>query len=73
MTVTSIRSSAAILNDPSLSFAALGIWTYLFCQPWPDDARPTVEEIIGLNRGTPDEIRAALSDLQTRGFLRLDA
>jgi hypothetical protein len=71
--VTSIRSSDAILNDPSLSFTALGIWTYLFGQGWPGGALPTVEKVIGLNRGDPDEIREALSDLQTRGFLRLDA
>lgn len=65
-----VRSSDAILNDPSLSFTALGIWAYLFCQPW--GKFPSVEEVIRLGRGDPAEIRAALEDLQIRGFLRLE-
>jgi hypothetical protein len=56
-----------IINDPSLSFTALGIWTYLFCQQW--GKFPTVEAITDLRRGEPDEVRAALADLQTRGFI----
>jgi len=71
-----IRAESAaerIQNNPALSYTALGLWSFLFCQPWAEGTWPnSTEQLARLHPGnSAEEIDAALAELQAAGILKL--